>query len=95
MQELQLRLNFLKDELNGRGVDPLRVGLAQEIKLLEKSITISRRSDMLRFEALHQTCQALARNTKDIRGRLGALNDRLHQVENVLGYHGLRDKLKY
>lgn len=58
-------------------------------------MTISKRSDLLRFEALHQTCHALSRNTKDIKANLNFINERLLAIENVLGYHGLRDKLKY
>lgn len=56
---------------------------------------IKERSDMLRFEALHQTCQALSRNSKEIRGRMNEVSSRLHELENLLGFHGVRDKLKY
>lgn len=40
---------MMKEDLNERGIDPIKVDLTQEIKQLEKSIKIKERSDMLRF----------------------------------------------
>ena len=40
---------MMKEDLNERGIDPIKVDLTQEIKQLEKSIKIKERSDMLKF----------------------------------------------
>jgi len=34
MQEIRLKLDFLKEELQQRGIEPLRMGLIQDIKML-------------------------------------------------------------
>jgi hypothetical protein len=44
---------------------------------------------------LHETCIALSRNSREIRGNLNHLHERLAAVENLLGFHGVRDKLKF
>lgn len=73
----------------------MRLALVQEIRLLDKSVQIRKRSDMLRFEALHETCHALSRNSKEIKGKMNDLAERLRNIESLLGYHGLRDRLRF
>lgn len=90
-----MHLDILKQELNQRGIDPIKSSLTQEIKLLEKSVQIKKRSDVLRYQALHETSHALSRNSKEIKAKLEEVNIHLHRIENLLGYHGLNHKLKY
>jgi hypothetical protein len=71
---MQLQLNLMKESLNKRGIDPIKSALTQEIKLLDKSIQIRRRSDLLKFEALHETCHALGRNSKEIKLQMEGIN---------------------
>lgn len=44
--------------------------MSQEIKQLDKAIQIKKRSDLLKFQALNETCYALNRNSKDIKAKL-------------------------
>jgi hypothetical protein len=61
---MRLHVELLKGELNQHGIDPIKLELSQSLKLLDKSIQIKKRSDLLKFEALHETCSALTRNSK-------------------------------
>lgn len=80
IQDIQLHLDFAKEELTARGIDPMRITLMQEIRLLDKAVQIRKRSDMLRYEALHATCQALGKNSKEIKGRMMAIGERLRDM---------------
>ena len=40
-----MHLDFLKTELNQKGIDPIKSSLTQEIKLLEKSVQIEENSE--------------------------------------------------
>jgi hypothetical protein len=73
----------------------MRLALMQEIRMLDKAVQIKKRSDLLRFDALLETCYALNMNSREIKGRMTELGERLLKIENLLGYHGLRDKLRY
>jgi hypothetical protein len=80
LKDIHLGLNILKEELNQRGIDPIRMNLTQEIKQLDKAIQIKKRSDMLRFDALYETCHALNRNSKEIKAKLAEVNEHLYKV---------------
>lgn len=46
---MQLKIDFLREELNQQGIDPIKQELIQSVKMLEKSINIKKRSDLLKF----------------------------------------------
>lgn len=85
MQELKLQLAFMREQYLERTMAEVEAELQGRIKELRKKVTIGQRSDLLKYDSIQNIFDGLAKNHKELRGKLQEVEQRVKQLEDVMG----------
>jgi hypothetical protein len=64
--------------------------LQAKIKELKKKIMIGSRSDLLKYESMHNILEGMSKNHRQLERRVFEIEDRVCRIEETMGFETLR-----
>lgn len=77
----------MREDLRDKRLPEIEDDLKQQIQVLKKSININNRSDKLRYDSIKDNINQIEKSTRNIKGQLYELNNRMNRIEHGLGFY--------